>query len=504
MRRRWIFLAALGSWWLILLTKLARDKLFWHDEIYTVLLARLPLGSLWRASLDGVDLSPPLNIVLTRAVQLVAGAGPVASRLPSITGFIFTSLLLFAFVRKRSNALIGATAALLPAFTEAWTYATEARGYALTMACFAAALYGWSEAAAGRRVRSNLVVMAVALAAGMWSHYYFVLAFVPIVVGEIVREVTRRRPDPGFWVALGAAVVATLPLLPLASVAAGQRATFWARPAHMEFGKAYDFVFGSLAGRQWQQIAGTILIVTVGVLACLPRTRGPAQAGHHVRINRRLAPHDAAACVVCLLVPAGGVVLGYWTGAFTERYVVFSIAGLMAALPLLVWAAAPANGALDVVALVACLATLVGASRHALLNKTDPIDERSVIAERTKAADPFIVTGAADYLRVWYYTPVEFQPRVMYLADPAAELDATGTDTVDRGYLALARWTPVPVVPLEGFVQTQRRFWLYSPGADDTWIERRLGSWGATFIPGIPGTPAGGEQPGRLFLVQLP
>jgi len=51
MRRRWILLAALGSWWFVLLTKLAHDKLFWHDEIYTVLLARLPLGSLWQASL---------------------------------------------------------------------------------------------------------------------------------------------------------------------------------------------------------------------------------------------------------------------------------------------------------------------------------------------------------------------------------------------------------------------------------------------------------------------
>jgi len=491
MTRRWIFLAALGSWWLVLLTKLARDKPFWHDEIYTVLLARLPLGSLWRAGLDGVDLSPPLNIVLTRAVHLVAGAGPVTSRLPSIAAFIFTSLLLFVFVRRRSNALIGASAALLPAFTEAWTYATEARGYALTMACFAAALYGWSEAAAGRRARVNLGVMAVALAAGVWTHYYFVLAFVPIIAGEIVREWTRRRLDPKVWVALGAAVVATLPLLPLAGVAAGQRATFWARPAHLEFGTVYDFVFGSLAGRRWQQIAGAILIVTVGALACLPFQRG----------SRRLARHDAAACVVCLLVPAGGVILGYWTGAFTERYVLFSVAGLMAALPLLVWAVAPANGALDVVALVACLATLVGLSRHALLNKADSIDERSVIAGRMKAADPFVVTGAADYLSVWYYAPVELQPRVMYLADPAAELDATGTDTVDRGYLALARWTPVPVVPLERFVQTERRFWLYSPGAEDTWIERQLRSRDASFIPGNPG---GADQSGRLFIVQLP
>jgi dolichyl-phosphate-mannose-protein mannosyltransferase len=492
MRRRRLLLAALGSWWFILLTKLARDKPFWHDEVYTVLVARLPLGTLWRASLGGVDLSPPFNTILTRAVHLVVGVGPVATRLLPIASFIATSLLLFVFVRRRSNALMGLTAALLPAYTSAWSYATEARGYALTMACFVAALYGWSEAAAGRHVRANLAVMAIALAAGMWTHYYFVLAFVPIIFGELVRQVTRRRSDPGFWAALGVVAVATVPLLPLAAIAARQRATFWARPAHLEFADVYYFVFGSLAGRQWQRIAGTILIVTVGTLACLPRIN---------RESRRLARHDTAACVACLLVPAGGVVLGYWTGAFTERYLIFSVAGLMAALPLLVWAVAPANGAIDLVAVVACLATLVGLSRHALSNTTPPsdsIDARSIVAERMKTADPLIVTGAVDYLSVWYYTPAEFQPRVIYLADPAAELDATGSDTVDRGYLALARWTLVPVMPLADFVQTHRRFWLYALGTEDKWIEPRLRSWSASF------TPAGGDRSGRLFDVQLP
>ena len=86
----------------------------------------------------------------------------------------------------------------------------------------------------------------------------------------------------------------------------------------------------------------------------------------------------------------------------------------------------------------------------------------------------------------------------MYLADPAAELDATGVDTVDRGYLALARWTAVAVVPLETFVQTHRRFWLYAPGAGDGWIEGRLRSSSASL------TAAGADQHGRLFDVRLP
>ena len=96
--------------------------------------SRLPPDILWRASLDGIDLSPPLNTILTRYVHFVAGVGPVATRLPPMFGFIVTSLLLFVFVRKRSNPLMGLTAALLPAYTAAWGYASEARGYILDTA----------------------------------------------------------------------------------------------------------------------------------------------------------------------------------------------------------------------------------------------------------------------------------------------------------------------------------------------------------------------------------
>jgi len=126
------------------------------------------------------------------------------------------------------------------------------------------------------------------------------------------------------------------------------------------------------------------------------------------------------------------------------------------------------------------------------------MDSLPIVAERMKAPDGLVVTGAVDYLSVWYYTPTEFQPRVMYLADPVAELEATGGDTVDRGYLALARWTLVPIVPLDSFIQSHRRFWLFALGNDDRWIEPRLRSWRASFTPG------GSDPSGRLFDVQLP
>ena len=59
---------------------MAASKPLWHDEIYTVLLAGLSTADLWSANLSGVDLSPPLNTVLTHAVIRAGGSGPVAMR----------------------------------------------------------------------------------------------------------------------------------------------------------------------------------------------------------------------------------------------------------------------------------------------------------------------------------------------------------------------------------------------------------------------------------------
>ena len=152
-----------------------------------------------RAWLDGIDLAPPLTAIVTRAIYLVAGTGPVVTRLPAMIGFLAAIVLTVVLVRRRTNMLVAIAAACLLALTPALSFGVEARGYGLTLGLAAAALYGWSEAAAGRRVRGHLAVMAVALAAGMWAHYYFVLIFVPIGIGEAVRQWHRG----GSWLLRG-------------------------------------------------------------------------------------------------------------------------------------------------------------------------------------------------------------------------------------------------------------------------------------------------------------
>src|SRR5262245_62003007 len=100
----------------------AGAKPFWHDELYTVLASRFPIPTLWRASLDGFDLAPPLNTILTKMAHAVWGVGPVATRLPAIAGFWSACLILFVIVRRRANVLAALSAALIPIFSGAFWY----------------------------------------------------------------------------------------------------------------------------------------------------------------------------------------------------------------------------------------------------------------------------------------------------------------------------------------------------------------------------------------------
>jgi hypothetical protein len=111
--RRFVLLATITIWLAMLLGIFARAKPFWHDEVYTILTTQIPLGSLWPAYRDGVDLSPPLNTLLTRAVHAVTGVGLIATRLPAIAGYLTAIVVLFVTIRRRTNAVAGFTAALI-------------------------------------------------------------------------------------------------------------------------------------------------------------------------------------------------------------------------------------------------------------------------------------------------------------------------------------------------------------------------------------------------------
>ena len=60
------------------------------------------------------------------------------------------------------------------------------------------------------------------------------------------------------------------------------------------------------------------------------------------------------------------------------------------------------------------------------------------------------------------------QDHLYYLAHPAAALERTGSDSIDRGLLGLARWSDLKVVDPNAFVQTHSEFFVY--GAGSGWL----------------------------------
>ncbi len=526
-RHRWWVLLLFVVTLTLLLAARARAKPFWHDEVFTILESRLPLTTLWRASQDGLDLAPPLNTILTRVTHAALGAGLIRTRLPPMCGFTAACLLVFVMVRRRSNALIGLAAAIALCFTGAFQYAYEARGYDLTVGCFAVAFFAWSEAARGRRRRLHLLVMGMALAAGVWAHYYAVVAFVPLAIGELVRQIGRRRVDRASWIAFAGAAAAVLPLAPLLISSLPQAATFWTRQETVSISNTYGEVLGAIITSRFT-LSGLIVMVLIvlalfrrlrgdgrrtgGALAPssdggpegppLPITRRGEALGRPISISRSggaLAPplhgppdgpllptcerHELVAGLVSLTIPALAMLVASVTGgAFVPRYTLFADVGFALVVPLAIARFASVVAAADVILCLILVVPLASDVVNTLASRPfeshNPIDDRPLLTQQLARGGDIVVSGGLTYLQLWYYLSAEQQPRAIYVADPETELRETHTDTIDRGYLSLSRWSDVPIVAYNEFVLAQRTFYVY--GCGPHWLSNRLHDDGAS------------------------
>ena len=497
-----VVVAHIERWWRPLLVLLlaveaallaiaAYGRPFWHDEIFTLLTASLPLATLRDGYLAGVDLSLPLNTLATHMVHLTFGLGPITARLPAIVGFLTASGLTFALVRRRSNATVALGATMLLTGTLAWRYGTEARGYGLSLACAAGAWFGWVEAASGRRVIWSTAIMGLSLTAGLWTHHYFVLAFLPIAVGELVRQVGSRRFAARAWATMGLASLALVPLIPLIQVAAAQRTTFWARPQISAIALVYPEVLDRLA--RWP-----LALVPVAMLLWLP-----VRLVRRTKIDRRLEfvqepvpSHEIAAALTGLAIPAAGVLLGFVTHAFAGRYVTFSTVALVVVTVAASWHSTPRRRGLDLSFLAMGALVLAATAWFTVTGTTRwrPADRHPLLVERLRTGQETAVAGSTAYIQFWYYAPSSERAHALYLADPAAELAHAGGNTIDLGYLSLARFSNLRVEPLQEFAATRARFMLYVIGSQ--WQEAALRSRGATL------TAVARDSGGTLYDVQ--
>lgn len=197
-RRPWLSFAAFSAFYFLVAFSLSSMKLLWLDELITLHIAQLGwLHSIWGALQRGVDPNPPLIYLLVHASTRIFGAHEFAYRLPAMVGYWIGLASLFAYLKRLLPVTWALAGTVLSTTMAAFDYSYESRSYGLFYGLAMLAVFAWSwtvdPAASPSGRRWSLFVMIVALAAGISTNYFAVLAFLPIAGGEAVRTFRRAR-----------------------------------------------------------------------------------------------------------------------------------------------------------------------------------------------------------------------------------------------------------------------------------------------------------------------
>ncbi len=186
-------------------------KLFWVDELLEFYTDSKPTAA---AIVFGqlhypFSLEPPGFHLLLHFLGRVFPAHPeFGSRLISILSLSVTEICVFRItLRLTAQANTALLAMALPLLFVTIDYAPEARVYSLLAALFALAILSYQSAIeeTGRSRALALAGLFASLSAAILVHYYSILFPLPILAGEAVRTLRRRRVDWPLLLVLAAA-----------------------------------------------------------------------------------------------------------------------------------------------------------------------------------------------------------------------------------------------------------------------------------------------------------
>ncbi len=173
-------------------------KLMWLDEFITLHLAKLNnLHDLWHALAVGADPNPPVTYILVHWCRQMFGEHEWAYRLPAALGCWIGLVSLFAFLKRRVCGTWAIFGCLVWMSMAAFDYSFESRSYGIFYGLAMVAFFCWTATVEPARSAGlrwiALVGMTLALAAGISTNYFAVLAFLPPAVAELVRTVVRMQ-----------------------------------------------------------------------------------------------------------------------------------------------------------------------------------------------------------------------------------------------------------------------------------------------------------------------
>ena len=443
---------------------LARHKLLWDDELFTLYLSKTRgWTELWRALSTGADQHPPSFYYLTHLIFRLAGSTHVTLRLAPLVCFALFCVCLCEIARLLVGPRWTLVALLLPLTTPALYYATEARGYGMEVGFVTFSLWMWILAAEGRKRAWTVPALAVGLCLSIASHYYAVFFLIPLAAGELAKTRLRRSIDVPVCCALLAALIPLVLFAPIILKAKTYSEHFWAVP------------FWSQMLRWYPNMTGNLLLLLLAATALTFVLRIPASQDlqdANSPLGTPVALPVAVVLTTSVLLPIlGEIVAQFITHAFTDRYFIAALPGtcIIALWVLQRLSRNTAAGA----ALISILCILLAAQEWRQLYKKQASNLRllrsaATLLRRTGNA-PIVISDISTFHQLSFYGQRDLANRLAYVADPHRSDYYLGHDTVDRGLLALNPWFPLNVVWWHEWWRTHPFSLVYGGVSDWAW-----------------------------------
>jgi hypothetical protein len=467
--QRWPYLLALIILLFLAVTLVLDAKRpLWNDELFTFYISGQPsLQGVWKALLTGAEQLPIFFFVFVRLFTGVFGNSPIAFRLPETLGFLVMNISTFTFVRRRVPASYGLVAFLFPAVTDAYYFAYEARPYGLVMGFCGLAMLCWQSAAEDLRRPLSVIGTAVFLACAVNCHYYAVLLLFPFGLAEVVRYINTKRFDWAMYFAIVFPLFTLLLSLPLIRASSKYSSHFWAKPSWTSMISFYSNLLIPAA------LALMLFTLVSGFFIYLREDRGP-----ELMWKPRARPHEFGIALGFVALPIVAICLAkFVTGAFTSRYAIYSVIGLSI---LLSWSLARMGRFDRVLGLVLAGITLgcwliVGLRDYQQFVSNRESQDLTFQFLASNATDlPLVIAAPHQFFVQSHAAAGEHRGHFIYLADVPLALEYTGTDTVERGLLALKHYAPLDVQDYRSFAAAHERFLVYGFPDPFGWVVQNL------------------------------
>jgi hypothetical protein len=442
---------------------IAALKPFWFDELITFNIARQSgAGAIWQLLLRAADPNPPLSHLLTAWSMQLFGTSEIAVRLPAIVAGAVTLLCIYEFLVRRVPPLFAAVGIFFYMTTHAFDYSYEARSYSY-LVCFASvALLAWRWTHESKRQRMAATMLAAALALGLSSNYFGVLAFFPVAAGELVSTLQRRRIAWRVWIALAAGATPLFAYLPLIHAAVARFSSYaWNKPYPEFMTDAYA------------QMLEASLWLMLGVVYAAAVVMAYERSELGIRRTAILRLPEFVAVTLFAAYPVLGYLMSVLRGGMVSpRCVLPFCIGLSIAVAIAAFKLTGRNHKTALLSLLVCFcwfAYRAGDTAGDYSNQRQALDR---IIAMLPAHGEIVVPDSLLATPLHFYAPPALAARVVFAMDFPAIRKYKHEDSPEQNLAAAPEIYSVPIVALSSFQLRYPSYYILGP--EDNWLLQKL------------------------------